>query len=318
MKGRELLDKMELIAPEFINEAEEKKPRKVRNAVLIAACIALALSIAVIPLAVKDRTPEKNEDNITDGIEKAASDTDKSTEEAPKESDSYPIPPEPVPDLMYSTIKLLPDDDFVPSEEVADNGVMGDIAPFYESFTEDCDFIEGRVVDVYEKRYEYTVASHKFKEGDRAYCYTYSVIYEFEISRVWRGEYSVGDTVLIEDMQLFCGSQFYMQKGHSYLVPIYNAGEDISIISLNAHTAEGDIKRRTPYSTQYPYHPQIEITLDGYYFFPDEWTTLAEEGPELFRVKDVDFKYGTTYYDDKMVLLDPASFEIRMQKMLSQ
>ncbi|MBE6685843.1 MAG: hypothetical protein E7591_01270 [Ruminococcaceae bacterium] len=205
---------------------------------------------------------------------------------------------------------------FIPSESTTQGLATGDIAPFYESFTKDCAFIEGRVTSLYEKTYEYSVRSSKFSENDRAYCYTVSVIYEFEIERVWSGDFTAGEKILIEDMQLFCGEQFYMNKGHKYLIPIRDVGEDIAILALNADTAEGETKRQTPYSTEYPYHPQIEKTADGYYFFSDDWTTLASE--KAIKVENVDFEYGSVYYRDKMLLLDSKSFEENIKKMLLQ
>ena len=115
-------------------------------------------------------------------------------------------------------------------------------------------------------------------------------------------------------MQLFCGEQFYMNKGHKYLVPIYNAGEDIAILAMNAAKAEGETKRLSPYSTEYPYHPQIELTKDGYYFFPDEWESLA--GEDAVKVTNAKFNGGTVYYKHKMLLLDAATFEEKFQNLL--
>ena len=80
MKGSELLDKMELTEPAFISEAEEKKPRRPRLTVLIAACTALALSIAVIPLAVKDKKPGKDENAVNGKTAEVTENDDKSTE----------------------------------------------------------------------------------------------------------------------------------------------------------------------------------------------------------------------------------------------
>ena len=102
-------------------------------------------------------------------------------------------------------------------------------------------------------------------------------------------------------MQVGCGDQFYMKKGHKYLVPIEN---------------ESGTKRQTPYTTAYPYHPQIELTTDGYYFFPSDWQTLATEN--AIKVTDVEFGEGSVYYKDKMLLLDTESFEENMKKLLSK
>lgn len=315
MKKKDFLDKMELIDLKYIEESETAARRSKRSAPLIAAVLLLCTLIIAIPLATNkkqpsDAPPAENTETVGAALI-----------QAPETKENDDIPTEPYPyssEVSFSEIKLPPDDDFTPSESTTQGSATGDIAPFYEEFTADCDFIEGKVVNIYEKHYEYTVISHKFKEGDRAVCNTDSVIYEFEISRVWRGDFNAGETILIEDMQLFCDTQFYMQKGHSYLIPIRNAGERIAILSLNADTAEGETERQTPYTTEYPYHPQIEITLDGYYLFPDEWTTLAEPSEELIKVTDAEFDQGTLWYKDKMVLLDPDTFEIRIKKLLSQ
>lgn len=316
MKKKDLLDKMELIDPKYIEESEKMTRKPKRIVALIAAAILLSALTIAIPLSINEKQPSH-----TPSASAVQEPYGTESTQAPESNESDAIPTEPYPydfEVSFSEIRLPPKDDFIPSESTTQGLAVGDIAPFYESFTEDCDFIEGKVINVYEKHYEYTVISHKFKEGDRAYCYTDSVIYEFEISRVWRGNFTAGETILIEDMQLFCNTQFYMQKGHSYLIPIRDAGEDIAILALNSHTAEGETKRQTPYATEYPYHPQIEITLDGYYFFPDEWTTLAEPCEELIKVTDAEFNRGTAWYKDKMVLLDPDTFEARMKKLLSQ
>lgn len=312
MKGKDLLDKLENIDDRYIAESEEKASHKPARkwSILAASLLVLSSLCILLPLSIlktEDKPLPKAE---PDQIEETRPEETMSQNDTPpeyKEKVSYN-------DLYFTLTEN--EEKYIPSEDVMNSEAMGDVAPFYETEIAGCDLIEGKVTDVYEKRYEYTLPAHKFKDGDRSYCYTVSVIYEFEITRTWRGTHKAGEKILIEDMQLFCGTQFYMQKGHSYLVPIYDAGEKIAILGLNADKAEGDIKRQTPYSTRYPYHPQIEITVDGYYFFPDDWTTLATDN--AIRVTDVKFDWGTVYYEDRMLLLDPESFEKHMKILLAE
>ncbi|MBR5514732.1 MAG: hypothetical protein IKU52_00850 [Clostridia bacterium] len=217
--------------------------------------------------------------------------------------------------VAYSSLSFYGDKKtFIPSQSANQSLVTVDIAPFYESYTENCDFIEGVITNVYEKCYEYTLPATK-SEGT-AHAYTISVIYEFEIEKSRRGKHKAGERILIEDMQIGCGEQFYMKKGHKYLVPIENAGDDIAIFGLNADKAKGETKRQTPYTTVYPYHPQIEITKNGYYFFSNDWESLAAEN--ALKVTDVEFDGGSVYYKDRMLLLDSESFEENIKKLLSK
>lgn len=78
--------------------------------------------------------------------------------------------------------------------------------------------------------------------------------------------------------------------------------------------AGGDITRETTYSTIYPYHPQIEVTDDGLYLIPDDWTTLTAKNAREVIMDTLDEEYF--YYHDKMRLVDEKTFAEQMAALI--
>ena len=66
-------------------------------------------------------------------------------------------------------------------------------------------------------------------------------------------------------------------------------------------------------SIVYPFEPQIEITKDGQYFFPDTWVTLINEKTKTVTM-DVQEDLG--YYGE-MKLRDDPQFEDDFQKIVN-
>lgn len=150
-----------------------------------------------------------------------------------------------------------------------------DIAAFDESMLSDCcAVLEGEITDMYVKHYNYDTYHDKFGEKEQYHNMSSSVVYELEVDKVWYGDkFLPGTSVLVEDTFYLTDSYFSLKIGCSYVIPIYSSGETIYL--RTEEYAGGDITKDSSYSTLYPHHPQIEVTMDGNYVVTDDWKTLC-------------------------------------------
>ena len=180
--------------------------------------------------------------------------------------------------------------------------------------------LEGEITNIYLKHYDYKVAYDKFDE-EQIFNYHYkTVVYEMCVDKVWFGDFAAGSTILVEDHTYWgtslCGETFAIKQGHSYVIPIYQ-GSDELFLPPSETLVSGDITKDSNYSTYYPYHPQIEVTLDNYYIVPDEWETLAV--PEATRIiMDVELEGEYGWYKDKMLILSEELFGTRMELLVQK
>lgn len=180
--------------------------------------------------------------------------------------------------------------------------------------------LEGEITDIYPKDYEYKVSYDKFDEDQIFNCHYKTVIYELRIEKVWFGDFAAGSTILVEDQTYWgtslCGEVFALKQDHSYVIPIYQSSDEL-FLSPSETLISGNITKDSSYSTYYPYHPQIEVTLDNYYIVPDEWETLA--APEATRIiMDVELEGDYSWYKDKMLLLSEELFGARMELLVQK
>lgn len=193
---------------------------------------------------------------------------------------------------------------------------MMDIKAFDESaLSQDhcCMIIEGTVVNLYSKRYNYDIYSDKFEENGILHAITDTVVYEVAVDKTWYGEDIGGKTILIEDTSYFTEPVLAVKKGRRYVLPLYEYGD--SVWTLGREYAGGDITRETRYSTVYPYHPQIAVTDDGSYVISKDWKTLT-----AVNARDIimDTPAGEdTDYQDKMCLVDADTFTRQMSVLVS-
>lgn len=190
-----------------------------------------------------------------------------------------------------------------------------DIRAFDESMLSQdkcCMIIEGTIVDCYVKQYAYDVYSDKFEENGILHGRTNTVVYEIAVDQTWYGEDISKETIFVEDIFYFTEPVLAVKKGGRYVLPLYEYGESIS---TGVHEyAGGDITRESRYSTIYPYHPQIEVTNDGYYFISRDWTTLTAKN---VREVIMDTLEEENYYQDKMCLVDGNTFSEQMAVLIS-
>ncbi len=303
MRGEKFLEKFGLIDEKFIEEAEEKKTKKnIRIPILIAACFVLVLLVAALPFFKKEPPSDPNE--IYNAVD---------TTERPE----ITYTPSQVYDgIPYSALDIS-DTGLDPELKDAAGIMTADIAPFYEEYLVDCvAVVEGRVKDVRIKNYEYTTDYDKFKEGGSTRYLWDTVIYEIEVEKIYKGELGT-ETLIIEDTILF-DSMFYLKKDHRYVIPVIQTSEDVAYGLWQGNITEGSNKKESIYSSLYSYHPQIERTEDGYYIFPDDWSTLASCGTALKVTMDVEFGCGTVYFKDKMMLIDSVNFEKLFEDILTK
>lgn len=178
--------------------------------------------------------------------------------------------------VSYSSL-LLPAGEIKPDilAQYESGLANADILPFEEDMLSDCcAILEGTITDMYLKHYSYDTYDDKFGSREIYHNQTSSVVYELTVSKVWYGDQSLsGKSVLIEDEIYLMDSYFSLKTGRSYVIPLQDAGETKQVWRY----ADGDLTKDSRYATLYPYHPQIEVTLDGNYMVTSDWESLCTE-----------------------------------------
>lgn len=167
--------------------------------------------------------------------------------------------------------------------------------------------IEGTVVNLYVKHYDFDVYYDKFDESDVMHLETDTVVYEIAVDKTWFGEDISGETILIEDTAYFGHPILAVKTGLRYVLPICEYGE--TVWTLGHEYAGGDITRESLYCTVYPDHPQIEVTNDGSYLVSGDWTTLITDNAKEVIMDTLD---DGDYWKDKMYLVEENTFADQM------
>ena len=306
MNAEKLLLAIGEINDEAIRSAKEQKApashRWIRFAALAACLCFVMLSVFAVsrmlaPAPVGDRGDGKDENDAY------AEATDRPSDETLRPGA-----------VNYSEL-LLP-------ETKVDEDVLGlagvgtaDVIAFSESMLADescCMIVEGSVRDLYLKHYSYEMRS-----GNEIFqCFTDTVVYEIQVQKTWRGADVGGQTIVVEDVLRHIDSSAVLRKGGRYVIPLYAFGEKIE---NSERYVDGNIARESPYSTLYPYHPQIEVTLDGQYLVPKDHRTLVKDARPVYmdawqeKADPLYLFYGA--WKDQMYLVSAADFEAWMSRL---
>ena len=205
-------------------------------------------------------------------------------------------------------------------EDQTFGGASVDIVAFDESFLSDCcGILEGTILQIYPKEYDVDFYDDKFGPVELYHGKAYSVVYKMVIENVWYGEgFAVGDTIFVEDEYYQLDPLASLAEGRTYVIPIYEAGDQIGEATHSVHElAPGDFTRDSIYSTIYPYHPQITKTEDGCYLLTNDWQTLAAEPCRAVITDADDFDAGS-YYEDKFCLVYGDDFWERLSLLIQE
>lgn len=285
MKKEEISYIIGEIDQRFIDEASEYNPKVSRKSRLIKySSLAACCTLAVYLFMALPKSPAAP------------------IAEAPPADDSP---------VYYSQLQLA--EGFVSPQlgERSGNTAI-DVLPFDEAMlSECCAIVEGRITKIYLKNYAFDTYDNKFEEGGIFHNKVTTVVYELEVEKSWYGDELSGQSLLVEDQLFFPDEVLGLKAGRRYVIPIYAAGE--SIYTPGSY-ASGDIARESGYSTLYPFHPQIELTEDGYYIVSSDWGSLAADGQEL--IMDSELGAEGSYYKDKMRLIAPEVFSSKLKLLI--
>ena len=324
MREERMLNLLGQIDNEYILEAAPRKKAGRKKAwhkwMAVAACLCL---IAVSAITMTDwriptgdgqtdegaggPMPEENSDGynpIPGGqITENTQDPDAQTQQT-----EYVSSPVYYGSLMFSDAELNIEALSLPEE--------ADILPFDESLLSQdgcCMIVEGTIVNLYVKQYDYDVHDDKFDKNDIMHMQASTVVYEIAVGKTWYGEDVSGGTITVEDAAYFAEPALAVKTGRRYVLPLYEYGD--TIWTLGHEYVGGDITRESRFSTVYPQHPQIEVTDDGFYFVPQDWTTLTSKNAREVIMNNLDQEYA--YYRDKMYLVDSDSFTSQISVLVS-
>ncbi len=217
-----------------------------------------------------------------------------------------------------------------------------EILPFSEDMlSESSAILEGTITDIYLKQYTYDTYNDKFGPKELYHNQSSSVVYKLTVDRVWYGDESLSDTsVLIEDDTYLMDSYFSLKAGRSYVIPVCDLDSELQIWE---EYAGGDLTRDGRYTTLYPHHPQIEVTMDGDYIVTTDWDTLCPDNaldveldiPENTLVEyhpenpagengliTTEWRtlmisvYDAVYYYDKLKLVESDEFFIQLNRLI--
>ena len=190
--------------------------------------------------------------------------------------------------VLYSELNFV--DSTKIEAPVAVTGTEGKIAAFTENLlSESGAVIKGTVINITFKDY---------KDNADAQPSRQSVIYEVKVDKIYfsNESFQVGDTIIVEnDLYTYtslAGSMEKLNTNRQYLLLLNNNEDELSII--------------------YPFAPQIEITEDKKYVFPEHWVTLVNEKTKSVSM-DIDDDFS--YYGE-MKLREDTEFEDDFQKLV--
>ncbi len=190
--------------------------------------------------------------------------------------------------VLYSELNFA--DSIKIDAPVALNEMQGKIAPFTENLLgESSAVIKGTVTKISFKEYQENGETQPTRQ---------SVVYEVKVDKIYYSNVSMteGDTIIIEnDLYTYtslASSVEQLSTNRQYILSLNDNEEELSII--------------------YPFAPQIEITEDGKYVFPDHWTTLINDKTKTVSMDGED---GFKYYSE-IKLREDADFEIDFQKLV--
>ena len=156
-------------------------------------------------------------EHVIDGSDAPNASPPASGQETASKEDSGMLP------VSYSSLPL-PQGQVMPDillEYAASSQSTADVLPFSEELlSESSAILEGRITDMYLKRYTYDTYNDKFGPKEVYHNRSSSVVYELTVDKVWYGDESLtGTSVLIEDDIYLIDSYFSLKVGRSYVIP---------------------------------------------------------------------------------------------------
>lgn len=293
MKAENLLDAIGEIDDEIICNARAERQSEAQKWVKwIPAAACLCLAAVVVMIVYNLYIP------VSDG---AGYVSIRPEQEQQAEQDTSPV--------YYSDLELAEGSLDEEALSLSESSMM-DIKEFDESMLSQdscCMIIEGTVTNLYVKHYFYDVYDDKFEENGILHGRTDTVVYEIAVDKTWYGTDASGETIFVEDTSYFTEPILSVKQGKRYVLPLYEYGERIW---TGVHEyAGGDITRESCYSTIYPYHPQIEVTMDGEYLISQDWITLVEKNAREVIMDTIEAENYNPY---KMYLVDGNTFAEQM------
>lgn len=180
----------------------------------------------------------------------------------------------------------------------------GKIAPFTEELlSESQAVIKGTVTKVWFKNYQNPDVSGELRRQ--------TVVYEITVDKVFysKDALKAGDKVLLEnDLYTYtslANSVDQLKSNCQYILALIDNGETVD-------SKGGPESPESNLSVLYPFAPQIEVTQDGQYLFPDHWTTLINSTTQTVTMDGE----NTSGYYGEMKLRSDADFETNFQKIV--
>ena len=166
------------------------------------------------------------------------------------------------------------------------------------------------------KDYTYVIESGE-DQSEETQAARQSVIYEVRVDKIYNSSlpFSADETILIEnDLYSYTSLASSVEKlniNRQYILALYeNEGE--VYVEAETENVGNTEKFESNLSVLYPFTPQIEITKDGQYLFPDHWKALLNDKTKTVIM---DGEEGFGYYGEMKLREDPA-FEDDFQKVV--
>jgi len=173
--------------------------------------------------------------------------------------------------------------------------------------------IKGTVTKIRFKEYKYTIGSDS---GDTQ-ATRQSVIYEVKIDKIYYSTLSFkeGETIIIENnlytYTSLANSVEKLNTNRQYILSLYENEGNVDIVADTEKVDDAE-KLESNLSIIYPFAPQIEITKDGKYLFPDHWVKLINDKTKTVTMDTFE---ELSYYGE-MKLREDAEFENDFQKIV--
>lgn len=233
------------------------------------------------------------------------------------------VPVNPDGSVNYSS--LASDGAATPS--IVKSGELSDIAGFREDMVRTCDLcFEGTAIDVQYKHYDFRYYYGEKFDGE-AYIHEQPVtqLTTFKIEKVWRGDPSlVGSTITLEDEGGGEDGTFGYRKNVGYVVLVLDLGDRKmwQPDDEEQRLVEGDVERSSPYTTYYPFQPQVEIAKTGDYIVPLWWESMtADSKVKVTLSAETPYsgwsRYNYEMYADGLRLVEAETFRERMETLAS-
>lgn len=217
--------------------------------------------------------------------------------------------------VLYSTLNFS--ESVQVEAPIALGGMTDKIAAFTEDILgESSAVIKGTVMNIRFKDYTYVIESGE-DQSEETQAARQSVIYEVRVDKIYNSSlpFSVDETILIEnDLYTYTSLASSVEKlniNRQYILALYeNEGE--VYVEAETENVENTEKLESNLSVLYPFTPQIEITKDGQYLFPDHWKALLNDKTKTVIMNGEE---GFGYYGE-MKLREDLAFEDDFQKVV--